>query len=242
MKGKDFRKDLEHLESFLDLFRNKYDLSTSEILTLINQDKKTSSKRQIIIPLSIFITKKINSNLGYMESLIKFLKEYHNFKIKELSELFNLSEGSLWASYYKSKEKSDFIFNDLILPKLDTILQESLNKIFKNENFISSSKKVAQNYFFDLNSLLDKKYSLFQKIILILNTEHNLKNITIAKILDSKPQSVWNALNKVTSKNKVIFKDNNSQQQPNLKNDLYNSLLENSNITKKRGGRNHKGQ
>jgi len=154
------------------------------------------------------------SNLGYREALVKYLKEYSDFKIKDISKLLKISVGSLWATYYKSKEKSNYTFNDSTLEKLNFKFQEHLNKVLNSEIFLDSSKKIAQNYYFTIDNFTNDKYSVFQNLVLSLSVDYNFKNIIVAKILKTRPQAVWNSLNKINllsnnsdNKNKILSKN-----------------------------------
>tara|TARA_Y100000034_G_C6710439_1_gene313791 strand:- start:106 stop:627 length:522 start_codon:yes stop_codon:yes gene_type:complete len=61
-------------------------------------------KRDISIPLFIFCNK-----LNPMEAICKFLKENKTLSNKEISVLLNRQEGSVWASYKRSKLKKKFV-------------------------------------------------------------------------------------------------------------------------------------
>lgn len=173
MRGKDFIKDLEHLKSFVSMFRKKYDLSLSQLTSLVDEIPDNN------VPLFIFL----NEDLGYMELLVTYLKDFQNQSIPEISKILNRAEGSLWASYYSAQKKQPPNFKDQ---------GEKLKPILEKLNISEIT--------IPLQILSERDISIFQSVVLYIKNNFNLKNIQISKLLNKDSQTIWSAINNATKK------------------------------------------
>lgn len=92
-------KSFQILKLALDELKEKYELATSEILSLI--EEKPISK-EIIIPVSIFEVK----GLSALEAICKYLKEELELNYSKIALLLNRDGRTIWATYNNSIKKS----------------------------------------------------------------------------------------------------------------------------------------
>ena len=106
---KKIRKDksFQILESVFEDLKVKYNLSSSEILRII--EEKTIPK-EILIPISIFD----NEELSCLETIVKYLKEEFNLRFHEIALLLNRDDRTIWATYNFAckKRKLKFFVKD----------------------------------------------------------------------------------------------------------------------------------
>jgi len=84
-------KELQKLESDIENFSHKYNISAQNILELINNQR---------IPVTIF-----NDKLSPLETIVKYLKEEHKKTLTEISKLLNKKVSIIWLAYNNSKKK-----------------------------------------------------------------------------------------------------------------------------------------
>lgn len=94
-----FKEDrsFQILKLVLDGVKEKYNLSASEILSLI--EEKPVSK-EILIPVSVF-----ESKLSALEAVCKYLKEELELNYNKIALLLNRSNRTIWITYNKSARK-----------------------------------------------------------------------------------------------------------------------------------------
>ena len=126
----------ELFNEFLEFLKNKYNVKDQDL-------RKTSTSKEIKIPLSIF-----NDKLGPLESIVKYLKEDLELSYEEIAKLLYRNKSPIIVTYRNSIKKfkdkldikSDFfipisIFSNLKLSVLETIvkhLKEKLNLTYHN--------------------------------------------------------------------------------------------------------------
>jgi len=192
--GKDFRKDLENISKHFQNFCRKYDVSLAEAMAVLSQSRQGQKKNnqdaipdsiEKTIPLEIFLI----DELGYFESLVRYLKDNRNITIKEQSKILNRSTGALWASYYSSNKKFKKTLDDDLLKSFSEKLIARLTKARPD----LVSKKESFRVPIDLIS--GRKFSPFQSVVIFLRTYFNMRFTDISIILGKDMHSVWNAAN-----------------------------------------------
>ena len=86
-------KDVSNLRNLFFKVKRKYNLSTPELITKIEE-------KEVVVPVVIF-----NNNLSSLESVVKYLKENLNLATKEIAKLLNRNEKTIYQAYSSSKEK-----------------------------------------------------------------------------------------------------------------------------------------
>lgn len=87
------KKDIERLQNELNLMREKYGLSPSDVLKFF--------ERKDVLPISIF-----NSTLSPTETAVKFLRENKGLKFPAIAKLLNKGTTSCWISYRNARKKN----------------------------------------------------------------------------------------------------------------------------------------
>ena len=102
------KEDIELIEKRLSTTLNylkEQDLSSQEIVELVNKLLNIQVKEEVKVPLSVFK----NDYLGSLETIVKYLKEELNLRFHEIAVLLNRDDRTIWASYKiackKRKEK-----------------------------------------------------------------------------------------------------------------------------------------
>ncbi|MBD3249451.1 hypothetical protein GF336_05380 [Candidatus Woesearchaeota archaeon] len=85
-------KDIESIKNVIQRLKQKYHLSTTDILNYSQED--------ILIPCSIF-----NNNLSPLETVVKYLKENLGLKFSRIGELLGRSSKTVWQAYKNSSKK-----------------------------------------------------------------------------------------------------------------------------------------
>lgn len=192
--GKDFKKDLENISKHFQNFCRKYDVSLAEAIALLGQSRqnqkknflgKISNQAEKTIPLEIFLIEE----LGYFESLVRYLKDVRNISIKDQSTILNRSVGALWASYYSSNKKYKTAFDSSMMQSLSEKLVSRLTEIRPD---LVQKKELFR---IPLDLISGRKLSPFQSVVIFLRTYFNMRFIDISEILGKDMHSVWNAAN-----------------------------------------------
>jgi len=99
LKTKEILKDdsFSLLERTFSKIKKKYNLSTEEILQLLEKKKE----KAIELPISIFN----NYNLSALETIVKYLKEELKLRFCEIAFLLNRDDRTIWDSYNSSRQK-----------------------------------------------------------------------------------------------------------------------------------------
>lgn len=83
---------LKVFDLVVDELKSKYKLSSSDIIQL--------TKQSIMIPLCIF-TKRLSS----LEAIVKYLKENQGMRLKQIADMLNRDQRTIWGAYNRSKKK-----------------------------------------------------------------------------------------------------------------------------------------
>lgn len=96
----DIRNDnsLKILKLALEELKEKYNISSNEILSLV--EKKPVSK-EVLIPISIFEIK----GLSALESICKYLKEELDLNYTKVALLLNRDSRTIWTTYNNAVKK-----------------------------------------------------------------------------------------------------------------------------------------
>ena len=174
-------KDDKLLDAFnliMEEIKEKYSLNKKELLNLIIENIKEKykfsrnelteiigAKEEIKIPITIF-----SKNLGFLESLSKYMKENLNMNYSEIAKLLRRDERTIWTSYKKSGEKQ----------------KEELN-IKETDIFVPISK------------FKDKNFTILESLILFLK-EKGMKYSEIAKLLERDQRNIWTIYSRIIKK------------------------------------------
>ena len=90
-------KAFQILKLALDEIKEKYNLNSNEILSLI--EEKPVSK-EILIPVSIFIEK-----LSALETIVKYLRENLELGFSKIALLLNRDSRTIWTTYSNALKK-----------------------------------------------------------------------------------------------------------------------------------------
>lgn len=115
----DYIKSIKQDDSFQILtfafnnLKSKYDFDASEILSLIEEERKG---KEILLPISIFH----NNELSCLETIVKCLKEDFNLRFHEIALLLNRNDRTIWTTYNiacrKRKEKLPVKESEFLVP------------------------------------------------------------------------------------------------------------------------------
>lgn len=94
-------KSFQILRLVLDEIKQKYNLSSNEILSFV-EEKRVA--KEILIPVSVF-----ENDLSALEAVCKYLKEELEFSYNKIALLLNRNHRTIWTTYNnavaKRKEK-----------------------------------------------------------------------------------------------------------------------------------------
>ncbi len=85
------------IASALEDLKSKYGVTSSEILSLVEQNKF----EDIPLPISIFD----NDELGCLEAIVKYLKEEMGLRFHEIAAILKRDDRTVWAAYSISRKK-----------------------------------------------------------------------------------------------------------------------------------------
>lgn len=83
------------LDILLNNIKNKFNLSTDDIIELLKQQPE-----ELSLPLSIF-----NNKLGMLESASLYLKDKKGLSFKQIAAILKRDYKTIWTSYNKAKSK-----------------------------------------------------------------------------------------------------------------------------------------
>ena len=86
---------------FLNRLKYGYKLSSGEVVDLLTKAEKTLTKKDILIPVSIFK----NKELSAFETICRYLKEELMLSYHKIAILLNRDDRTIWASYNESIKK-----------------------------------------------------------------------------------------------------------------------------------------
>lgn len=139
---------LKVLDLVVNELKQKYELSSADIIKL--------TKQGIMLPLCIF-TKKLSG----LETIVKYLKENQNMRLKHIADLTNRDQRTIWGAYDRSKKKH------------------------KERFLIRSCKHIPVSIFRNRN------LSVLEAITLYLKEEESLNLSEIARLLKRDPRTIW---------------------------------------------------
>ena len=84
-------KSFQILKLALQEIKEKYNLSSNEILSFADEKK---IGKEILIPVSVFE----NERLSALEAVCKYLKEEHEFSFAKIASLLNRNSKTVWAT------------------------------------------------------------------------------------------------------------------------------------------------
>lgn len=137
--------DLNKLKTLSKELKTKYNLSTKQLLEILEQSFKLIEKEDFI-PTSIFQTK-----LAPLESLTKYLKENLNYNFSKIASLLNRDQRTIWSAYQSSKKKkfklkikSEILVPISIFSNRKFSILESLVKYLKDKYNFTFHKMALQ--------------------------------------------------------------------------------------------------
>jgi DNA-binding CsgD family transcriptional regulator len=151
----------EAFETIISILKEQ-GLSSQELLDMYYGPKP--DKR--FVPIAIFAGK-----LSPSESLCKYMKENLSLSYKEISELLNRDERSIWTSCKRADQK---------MPKKFSIPTDSL--------------------LVPVNIFADRKLSILENLVMYLREQTGQTNYRIALLLNKTPSMVYVIYNRASSK------------------------------------------
>ncbi|MEM3374004.1 MAG: hypothetical protein QXE31_02165 [Candidatus Woesearchaeota archaeon] len=153
-------KSIEALKLLIEYFKEKYNLSTKEILNIVSiKDNDFFKEKDEEIPLKVFYNKKLSA----LEIIVKYLKENLNMSYHQIAVLLNRDDRTVWTTYNKSlkKQKSSFNlgsqnmqFNNINIPL--SIFSNRKKSVL--ENLVIYLKDNLRFSFKEISELLLKDY------------------------------------------------------------------------------------
>ncbi|MBW6442744.1 hypothetical protein K0A97_03125, partial [Patescibacteria group bacterium] len=148
----------EIIDILIEKLSKKYGFGKKDILKLIEQEKN--------IPSTIF-----SKELGALESLVGYMKENLNMSYKEISNILQRNERTIWTAYKKAKEKQ----------------------------LTSIKKKRDKGFLIPLSIFKNKKLTILESVILYMK-QKGLKFIEIAELLERDQRNIWTVYTKAKEK------------------------------------------
>jgi hypothetical protein len=155
-----------------------------------NNNFEKYNHNKINLPISIFN----NDYLSSLQTITKYLKEEKQLTIKEIADLTNRSQKTIWDAYNNSKNKMKFSFGLL-----------SVNIYDINVN--------NEDFFIPYNILQNRNFSILETITKYLREDLNLKYSEIAVLLNRDQRTIWTVYNRVLKKINKIETNNEKQKQ-----------------------------
>ncbi len=115
------------------------------------------------IPISIFNNEKIS----VLEAVVKYLKEEQGLKLKEIADLLNRNNKTIWTTYNNASKKMTEPVN------IDNI-----------------------NIYIPLDLFQDRGSSPLEVVVRYLKDDLNFKNHEIAKLLNRNQKTIWTTYNR----------------------------------------------
>lgn len=148
---------LKVLDLVVSEMKTKYELSSADIIQL--------TKQSVIIPLCIF-TKWLSS----LEAIVKYLKENQGMRLKQIADLLNRDQRTIWGAYARSRKKH------------------------KEPLLIKPCKHIPASIFRDRN------LSVLESLTLYLKEEEKLNLSEIARLLQRDPRTIWTVYHRLKKK------------------------------------------
>ena len=157
---KDLQDSIVSLREQFNDFKSAYHFSYEQLFALINS-------QDLIIPTSIF-----NSQLGCLETVVKFAIEHSNYSKAQVAQLLGRTSKNIWAAYSTATKKHP------------------------------SKLKVKSTDYFVLASVLNnRQLSTLESIVHYLKTTFSLTYREIGDLIDRDERTIWktmqNALKKI---------------------------------------------
>ncbi|MBI5392278.1 hypothetical protein HZA96_00275 [Candidatus Woesearchaeota archaeon] len=137
------------------------------------------ANQDILIPLCIYTDK-----LSGLEIITKFLRENLYLEFKEIAQLLNRSEKTIWQAYDDSRQKSSEFFS-----------ANKNNNIRNNKN----------NYFIPLSIFSNRKLSILESLVKYLKERNYLTLAEISTLLNRDQRTIWTVYNRVKIKDKLVM-------------------------------------
>jgi len=133
------------------------------LLVAITYRRRRKKKKavKVGVPATIF-----TKDLGYLEALVKYLKENLGMSYSVIAELLNRDQRTIWTAYKKASEK-----------------QKEPISVKETEIFIP------------ISILGDREFTIREAVISYLRTK-GLRHSEIAKLLNRDPRNVWTRIKK----------------------------------------------
>ena len=120
--------------------KKDHNLDDKQLLSLIN--------KQTLIPISIF------HNSSPLEALVKYLKEFSKLNFKEISDLLNRDQRTIWTTYNninKKKIKLEikskvFIPIEVFSDRKLSVLENLVSYLVKDYSLLEISRLIKRNY------------------------------------------------------------------------------------------------
>lgn len=148
---------LKILDLTLNELKQKYKLSSADIIKL--------TEHSVTIPLCIF-TKKLSG----LETIVKYLKENQDMRLKQIADLLNRDQRTIWGAYDRSKKKH------------------------KEKFSIKACKHMPASIF------SNRKLSVLESITQYLKEEEKLSLSDIARLLERDPRTIWTVYSRLKKK------------------------------------------
>lgn len=136
------------------LFSRLKSLPNSEKIGIISF--LTKQLKENVLPVFIFK----NNSLSALETIVKYLKEEHNFSYAEISRLLNRSSKTIWITYQRAKKK---------MPK---------------------KLKGKSDIFIPVNIFQNRKFSVLENLVSYLKQEQEIGYKEIAKLINRNYRTV----------------------------------------------------
>ncbi|MFH1073136.1 MAG: hypothetical protein V1743_06945 [Nanoarchaeota archaeon] len=170
-------------ELFIGYLRTELKLSESEIAGLLKRKGEKETQEVVTIPTTVF-----SKELSSLETIVKYLKENRNLKVKEISGLLNRDVQTIYTTLRQAAKKHpDRFWKDTLAPE----------------------KKA---YAIPIAILASREYAVLESIIIHLKTAYNLSFAEIATLLKRKPNTIWTTYNRVMQKKNERAKNEERQE------------------------------
>jgi len=137
---------------FIEFLHKEYDFDDKQIQTIL--DKATEPT----VPIIIF-----NSKLGCLETITKYLIEEKHMKNSQVAKLTSRSPKTIWATYYRAKQK----------------MPEPLS----TNKFLETDEKKQSSVEIPISILSNKEFSILESIVHYLRKNHGMSLRQISELL-----------------------------------------------------------
>lgn len=147
------------LKTIIKNLQTIYKFTPQQILDLITQRPLQD------IPLSIF-----NKKIGCLEAIVKHLKENKELSFKEISNLLQRDQRTIWSTYDKARKK------------------------------LKTKLSMDSQYFIPISIISSRKYSVLESISLYMKDSLNLPFKKIAVLLKRDSRTIWTVYQRAKKK------------------------------------------